>query len=53
MARDEGLHVDPEKIDVAEGERDRIVIARPPTSRELLDRGREAFAKVRKKYGGI
>jgi hypothetical protein len=30
MARDEGLHVDPEKIDVAEGERDRIVLAWSP-----------------------
>jgi len=53
MARDEGLPVDPEKIDVAEGERDRIVGARPPASREHLDPSREAFAKVGEKYGAI
>ena len=53
MVCDEGWPVDPEKIDVVDGERDRILMARPPTSREHLDRGREAFAKVGKKYGGI
>jgi len=53
MARDEGLPVDPEKIDVAGGERDRIVGARPPTSREHLGRSREAFANVGEKYGVI